>query len=122
MGLGKKERREFIRQLEAKNKPNYELTRKALLLWEVIRSSKTNKDEKEKCIQELLNLCRGKLAKLIYSHATCRVVQCLIMLKRDEIREVIFDELKPEIVRMAKSNYAKNFVAKMLKYGFVFKI
>ncbi|KAL3105761.1 hypothetical protein niasHT_026536 [Heterodera trifolii] len=117
MNLGKKERREFIRQLEAANKPNYELVRKAKLLWEVIRNSKTVEEKREQFVQELLNMCTGKLVKLVYSHSTCRVVQCLVALKKPKIREQIFDELSPEVLRMAKSKYANYLVAKMLKYG-----
>jgi hypothetical protein len=37
MKMTKKERREFIRSLEKKNKPNYELLRNAKLLWETVR-------------------------------------------------------------------------------------
>ena len=37
MKMTKKERKQFIRELEKKNKPNYELMMKAKLLWETIR-------------------------------------------------------------------------------------
>jgi hypothetical protein len=82
-----------------------------------IFSTKTSKDKKEQSIQKLLELCSGKLKTLIYSHGTSRVVQCLYALKRPEIQQIIFDELKPEIAKMAESVYAKFLVSKMLKYG-----
>uniref|UniRef100_A0A914HDW5 PUM-HD domain-containing protein n=1 Tax=Globodera rostochiensis TaxID=31243 RepID=A0A914HDW5_GLORO len=117
MSMSKRERREFIRQLEEKNKPNIELIRKAKLLWEVIRNSNTAEEKREQSVQDLLHLCCGKFSKLVYTHSTCRVVQCLFALNKPDIREKIFDELTPEILRMVKSKYTNFLVSKMLKYG-----
>ncbi|KAF7639479.1 PUM-HD domain-containing protein [Meloidogyne graminicola] len=117
MKMTKKERREFIRKLEEKNKPNFELLRNAKLLWETIRSTKVSKEKRNHCVSELMQLCKGKFSSLAYSHATSRVIQCLLKLKNLEIRNQIFDELKEEIVKLALSQYGKYFVMKMLKYG-----
>lgn len=80
-------------------------------------SSKSDKAEKQKCIEALRALVRGKLKTLILAHDTCRVVQCLMTINNPEIRSQLFDELTPEIILMSKSIYAKFFVVKMLKYG-----
>jgi pumilio homology domain family member 6 len=85
-------------------------------------SSKAPADEKEESIKKLMELCKGKMANLVYTHGTSRVLQCLLKLKKPAIRQTIFEELKPEILGMAKSRYAKYFVAKMLKYGFGFQL
>jgi pumilio family protein 6 len=79
---------------------------------------RTKPEESEACIEKLLGLVTGKLAKIVYKHDACRIVQCLISLKRENIRDRLFDELTPEIVRMAKDRYANFFVRKMLKYGY----
>lgn len=68
-------------------------------------------------IKKLINLLKGHAAELIYAHDTSRVFQYLLALKRENIRNDLFEELTPEIVRMAKSKYSKFFVNKMLKYG-----
>jgi len=46
---------------------------------------------------------KGKASTLIYAHDTCRVIECLVALKRDDIRNELFEELTPEIVPMTKS-------------------
>lgn len=66
----------------------------------------------------MMDLVRGKAKHFVYAHDTCRVIQCLLALKREDIRTELFDELVPEIVRMAKSQYSKFFVLKMLHYGY----
>jgi pumilio family protein 6 len=57
---------------------------------------------------------------MIFSHDMSRVFQCLLISGNAEIRDELFDELTPEIIRMSKSLYARFFVVKMLKHGFVF--
>lgn len=54
---------------------------------------------------------------MIFAHDTVRVVECLMALGSEEIREQLFAELKDELIPMAKSKYAYFFVVKMLKYG-----
>uniref|UniRef100_A0A914WPJ8 PUM-HD domain-containing protein n=1 Tax=Plectus sambesii TaxID=2011161 RepID=A0A914WPJ8_9BILA len=117
LAMPRKERKAFIRQLKAKRKPNFEVGTQCKLLWEQIRSGKTPKDEKDKLVHELCGVVKGKAKTLIYAHDTCRVIECLMALDRPGIRTMLFEELKPEIVRMAKSKYARFFVWKMLKYG-----
>uniref|UniRef100_A0A914LP67 PUM-HD domain-containing protein n=1 Tax=Meloidogyne incognita TaxID=6306 RepID=A0A914LP67_MELIC len=117
MKMTKKERKQFIRELEKKNKPNYELMMKAKLLWETIRSTKVSKEKRSHCISELMDLCKGKFAALAFSHATSRVVQCLLKLKKSDIRDQIFEELKTQFVQLAMSQFGKFLVLKLLKYG-----
>jgi hypothetical protein len=82
-------------------------------------STKVSDEKRGHCLSELMHLCKGKFSALAYSHATSRVVQCLLKLKKPDIRNQIFAELKPEILRLAMSRYGKYFVMKMLKYGYV---
>lgn len=81
-------------------------------------SSKCPKDEKDKCITELVGKVKGHAKELIYAHDTSRVIECLVALNRPGINSLLFDELQSELVRMAKSKYSRFFVSKMLKYGF----
>ncbi|CAK5082601.1 unnamed protein product [Meloidogyne enterolobii] len=117
MKMTKKERKQFIRELEKKNKPNYELMMKAKLLWETIRSTKVSKEKRSYCISELMQLCQGKFAALAFSHATSRVVQCLLKLQNSDICDQIFEELKTQFVQLAMSQFGKFLVLKLLKYG-----
>uniref|UniRef100_F1KTZ3 Pumilio domain-containing protein 12 n=1 Tax=Ascaris suum TaxID=6253 RepID=F1KTZ3_ASCSU len=117
MAMTRKERREFIKQLQRKRKPNFDLALKCKHLWEKIRSSKCSEEEREAYVHELYGLVRGKAKELIYAHDTCRVIECLTSLPKANIRTMLFDELTPEIVRMTKSKYARFFVIKMLRHG-----
>ena len=65
----------------------------------------------------MCSLIKGNAAKIVYAHDTSRIFECLIALKRDNIRDMLFNELQPEIVKMTKSKYARYFVLRMLKYG-----
>uniref|UniRef100_A0A1I8BT92 PUM-HD domain-containing protein n=1 Tax=Meloidogyne hapla TaxID=6305 RepID=A0A1I8BT92_MELHA len=117
MKMTKKERREFIRELERRNKPNFELMRNAKLLWETIRSTKVSEEKRSQCVSELMQMCQGKFSALAFSHATSRVVQCLLKLRKPEIRNQIFEELKTQIVQLAMSKFGKYFILKLFKYG-----
>uniref|UniRef100_A0A915AZ66 PUM-HD domain-containing protein n=1 Tax=Parascaris univalens TaxID=6257 RepID=A0A915AZ66_PARUN len=117
MAMTRKERREFIKQLQRKRKPNFDLALQCKHLWEKIRSSKCNEEQREAYIHELYGLVKGKAKELIYAHDTCRVIECLTNLPKANIRTMVFDELTPEIVRMTKSKYARFFVIKMLRHG-----
>ena len=54
---------------------------------------------------------------MIYAHDTCRVISSLIKYGNDRHREGIFQEIKDNLVEMAKSKYARFVVKKMLKNG-----
>ncbi|VDK17418.1 unnamed protein product [Anisakis simplex] len=120
MTMNRKERRAFIKELQRKRKPNFDLALKCKQLWEKIRSAKCQEADREKYVHELYGLVKGKAKELIYAHDTCRVIECLTSLPKGTIRSLLFDELCPEIVRMSKSKYARFFVTKMLKNGYVY--
>uniref|UniRef100_A0A8R1EED6 PUM-HD domain-containing protein n=1 Tax=Caenorhabditis japonica TaxID=281687 RepID=A0A8R1EED6_CAEJA len=87
------------------------------MLWEKIRMGKTPKADKDAAVHELYGLVKGHASKLIYSHDTSRVIECLVATEREGIINNLFNELTPEIVRMSKNVYSKFFVKKMLKNG-----
>ncbi|KAE9552426.1 hypothetical protein FO519_004367 [Halicephalobus sp. NKZ332] len=117
LNMTKKERKTFLKELKARKKPNFKLGEDCKQVWEKLRSGRTSEEVKEECIQKLVEMVKGNAAGLIYAHDTCRVIECLISLKREDIRDMLFEELKGEIVNMIKSQYAKFFIQKILKYG-----
>lgn len=70
------------------------------IIFFIFCSSNTEKEERESCIEELIKLVQKDLKKIIYKHDLCRIVQCLLALKRENIRTLLFDELTPEIVNL----------------------
>ena len=56
---------------------------------------------------------------LIISFCTIsvRVIECLVALGEESIRDALYEEMKDELITMAKSKYASFFVQKLVKYG-----
>jgi len=54
-------------------------------------------------------LVKGNIKKIIFAHDTVRVVECLMALGTQEIKDALFDELKEDINEMSKSKYASFF-------------
>lgn len=59
----------------------------------------------------------GSYAKLVLSHDTARVVQCMLKQAPASIKTEIADELIPSVVNMCTSKYSHFCVSRMLKYG-----
>uniref|UniRef100_T1J1K3 PUM-HD domain-containing protein n=1 Tax=Strigamia maritima TaxID=126957 RepID=T1J1K3_STRMM len=108
----KKERKAFYKA--AKN--NYEIITKAKQVWERFRNTK-NKEKVPENADELYSLIKGHTVQLVYAHDTSRVIECLMSLGPEHIKDAVYDELKDEIVKMSQSKYAKFFVLSLLKYG-----
>ena len=102
---------------KAKDSTVFELGTQAKKVWETVRSQACPKDEKERLIPELHELVKGQILKIIHAHDTVRVVEFLMAEGGPEIRQQLFDELKEELIGLAKSKYANFFVQKMLNYG-----
>uniref|UniRef100_A0A8R1I0Z9 PUM-HD domain-containing protein n=1 Tax=Caenorhabditis japonica TaxID=281687 RepID=A0A8R1I0Z9_CAEJA len=117
LNMPRKERKIFLKELKLKRKPEGERAQKCKMLWEKIRMGKTPKADKDAAVHELYGLVKGHASKLIYSHDTSRVIECLVATEREGIINNLFNELTPEIVRMSKNVYSKFFVKKMLKNG-----
>jgi len=103
--------------LKLKKRPNYLIVIKAKRIWEILRNRKVTKEKREELIQELYQLVEGKVKEFIFAHDAVRIVQCLMALRNEEIRNKLFQEVKDEILPMTKSKYARFFVIKMIKYG-----
>lgn len=103
-------------------KPHFELSRETLKMWEKLRIHKTKMSQKEKSnlVDQLLKTIKKqdlKFTTFAYAHDTSRVLQSCLKQASVEQREVIFNELKDDIVGLSKNQYSKNVVWKLLKYG-----
>ncbi|KRX78316.1 Pumilio domain-containing protein -like protein [Trichinella sp. T6] len=74
-------------------------------------------EEKKRLAVDLNCLLQGNVKSLAYAHDTVRIIQGLFSMKMKDISASLFDQLKDDIVAMAKSKYARHIVMKMLKYG-----
>ncbi|KAL1285933.1 Pumilio domain-containing protein -like protein [Trichinella pseudospiralis] len=115
--MNRSERRKQLRQKKLLQKPYHEIIIKAKPIWEKLRRHDTPTEEKKKLAVDLNCLLRGSVKSLAYAHDTVRIIQGLFSMKMKDISASLFDQLKDDVVAMAKSKYARHIVMKMLKYG-----
>jgi len=106
-----------IRQQKQRGEDVYTLGTEAKRLWEKVRREDCPESERRTLVTKLHGNVKGSVGKLIYAHDTVRVIECLMAIGAEDIRDALFAELRDEVVPMAKSKYASFFVGKMIKYG-----
>ncbi|KAK2583596.1 hypothetical protein KPH14_009538 [Odynerus spinipes] len=95
----------------------YEISVRAKKLSEKLRRSDCTKEERKKLSKEIHELLKSHYSKIIFTHDMSRIVQWILKYCPHDARNVIFDELKPSLIAMTQSKYAKNCVKTLLKYG-----
>lgn len=114
----KKEKKELKEKRRAKKLAGvYEPSVKAKLIGEQLRRADCGAEERQKLTKKLYTLLKGNLNKAIFTHDLSRVIQWLLRFGNEEIRKSIMEELKPSLLAMFQSKYAKNCIKKALKYG-----
>lgn len=86
-------------------------------MWETVRRDDCPEAERARLLKELHASVKGNVKKLIFAHDTVRVIECLVAKGDDALKEQIFQEMKGDVIEMAKSQYAYFFVVKLIKYG-----
>ena len=105
------------RKTKKLNQDVFVLGTQAKKIWEDVRKEDCPEEKKVKLAKDLHKLVKGNIKKIIFAHDTVRVVECLMALGTQEIKDALFDELKEDINEMSKSKYASFFVQKLLRYG-----
>lgn len=95
----------------------YEISIRAKKISEKLRRTDCSLVEKKKLSKELHELLKSHYNKVVFTHDTSRIIQLIIKNCEPDIRNAIFDELKPSLVAMTQSKYAKNCVKVLLKNG-----
>ncbi|XP_068639913.1 pumilio homolog 24 [Aristolochia californica] len=114
----KKERRMRAKELaearKKRRKPHYTLEQGLALLWEKMRCRNISKEERSKLITEALQKMKGKIPEIAGSHVSSRVLQTCVKYCSQPEREVVFEELRPHLLSLARNTYAVHLVKKML--------
>ncbi|NWT56548.1 PUM3 protein, partial [Erythrocercus mccallii] len=113
----KKKKKELKQTRQISDKSNYDIIVRSKQIWENIRRKKCDKEKREKLMNELQKLLRGKIKNLAFAHDSTRVIQCLIQYGNEKQRQEAFEELKDSLVELSKSKYSRNIVKKFLMYG-----
>ncbi|KAL0121626.1 hypothetical protein PUN28_006855 [Cardiocondyla obscurior] len=116
----KKEKKELKQKRKAKklnNETVYDKVIQAKQISEKLRRANCKSNERENLTQKLHDMLKSHYSKVIFMHDMSRVIQCIIKYCKDDIRQAIFNEIKPLVVEMLQSKYAKNCVKAILKHG-----
>lgn len=95
----------------------YNLVIQAKKSYEKLRRFNCTQEDHTKLTRTLHNLLEGFYSKMIFTHDMSRVIQCIIKHCESDVRQAILREIKPSIVAMSQTKYARNCVKAMLKYG-----
>merc|ERR1711942_472273 len=83
----------------------YNLGVEAKKIWEELRDEEKMKESEQKKLKlasQLHALVKGNIKKIIFAHDTVRVVECLMAMGDEAVKESIFQEMREDIVEMAK--------------------
>lgn len=114
----KKEKKELKQKRKAKRLNDdiiYDKIIQAKQISEKLRRSNCKPVERVALSQTLHNMLQNHYSKVIFTHDMSRVVQCMIKYCEEHIRRAIFQEIKPLLIEMLQSKYAKNCIKAILK-------
>jgi len=115
----KEEKKKLREERRKKDKETgvFDIGVRAKQVWEEVRREDCAAGRKSELLNELHRLVKGNVGKIIFAHDTVRVIECLVAQGDENIRNALFDEMKGEVISMAKSKFASFFVQKLVKYG-----
>lgn len=116
----KKERKQLTaEQIKERKalKPNASLVSEVLRLWGIFSQKSTPREEKHKLISELLKIAEGKIVDIVFRGSASRVFQSVLKEGNAEHRAKVFQELKDEVLTMAKNAYAHRLLMRLLHYA-----
>lgn len=113
----RKELREKRRAKKLKNDTVYDKIIQAKQISEKLRRSDCTPQDKIKLTRTLHEMLEKHYSTVIFTHDMSRVIQCMIKHCEADLRQAILREIKPFIVQMLQSKYAKNCVKDILKHG-----
>ncbi|CAK9224791.1 unnamed protein product, partial [Sphagnum troendelagicum] len=113
----RKARKELAEVRKKKRKPNYDLEKDVVSLWEKTRQRNIKKDDRSKLVTEILKKMEGKLPDMAVNHIMARALQTCVKYCTPAQRESIYNELRPHCLTLAKDTYAYHLVIKMMEHA-----
>ncbi|KAJ3050930.1 hypothetical protein HK097_008085 [Rhizophlyctis rosea] len=109
------EQKKLLQERKA-HKPNAGLIQRAKKLWEHLRQKKLKPEDRQKYMEELMGMVEGKAKDIIFKHDASRIVQCALKYGNQQQRDLIATELKGNYAEIAKAQYGRFIVSKVLNY------
>jgi pumilio family protein 6 len=100
-------------------KPHGSLIQKAKKLWGPIAQKSTSADQRKQLMADMMTLVSGHIEDLIFKHDASRIIQTCLKYGSLEQRNSIADELKSHYVELAKSQYGKFIVSKIMNFWYL---
>lgn len=107
-----------LREQRKKNKKQtfYDSYKEVKLLWEKLRLHSCKPEDKGKLCAQIMTLIKGNIKTIVKSHDMARIVQWLVKLGSDNIREQIFSEISEDLIDMSKNKYSKHTIKSLLQH------
>ncbi|PIA17763.1 ARM repeat-containing protein [Coemansia reversa NRRL 1564] len=86
-------------------------------LWEVLRRGDLEDDQRQKKMEEMMDLLRGRFKEVTFKHDMSRIVQSCVKHGNEEQRMEIALELKGSYVELSRSLYGRHILMRLLKYS-----
>nr|OAD54684.1 Protein penguin [Eufriesea mexicana] len=113
----KKKKKELKEKYKAKHFNDIYVSIAIKQIGEKLRRSDCSKLERKLLILKAHDLLKTNYNKVIFTHDISRIIQWILRYCDANIRQIIFEELRPSVLSMIESKYAKNCIKIMLKHG-----
>ncbi|KAF7419498.1 pumilio domain member 6 [Pleurotus ostreatus] len=96
-------------------KPHSDLLVDAKKLWSLARQRNTSPEERQKHVQSLMNIIRGKVKDIVFKHDASRIIQTIVRNGKQKERDEIAAELRGRYKDLAQNKYSKFLVSKLIR-------
>lgn len=100
-----------------KEREGFDVVKLLKTYWEDLRREDCILEKKTQLLNQICNLVKGRVKEFIFAHDTVRVLECVFADGTEEHRNLLFEEIKEDIVTLSKSKYGKFLIMKILRYG-----
>lgn len=76
-------------------------------VWSLVRQKTIPTAERQKHVQDLMNVIRGKVKDIVFKHDASRIVQSVVKYGGQKERDEIAAELKGHYKELAQNKYSK---------------
>ncbi|GIY30597.1 pumilio homolog 3 [Caerostris extrusa] len=95
----------------------FELGQSLKNIWEELRREDCKPERKNQLLKQACDVLKGRVKEFTFAHDTVRVLECILAEGAENHRDLLFNEVKDDILFLAKSKYGKFLVQKILRYG-----
>ncbi|TFK24592.1 puf family RNA-binding protein [Coprinopsis marcescibilis] len=97
-------------------KPHSDLLAEAKRVWSLARQKDVKPAERQKHVQELMKVIRGKVKEIVFKHDASRIVQTAVKYGGQKERDEIASELKGRFKELSQNKYSKFLVTKLVRF------